>query len=102
MIGIVIVAHGGLADEYLRAMEHVVGKQPNTAAVSIGPDDCRDNKQTEVDRVIDSVDTGHGVVVVTDMFGGTLHVAVERAVMAARQYINCADSFQKCREFATG
>jgi len=137
MIGIVIVAHGGLADEYLKAMEHVVGKQPGTAAVSIGPDDCRDNKQTEVDRVIDSVDTGHGVVVVTDMFGGTpsnlalnacessdrkvlyganlpllvklaklrnkpLHVAVERAVMAARQYINCADSFQKCREFATG
>lgn len=71
MIGIVIVAHGGLAREYLAAMEHVVGKHPGTVAISIGPeDDCR-SKQAEIDAAVASVDQGQGVVVVTDMFGGT-------------------------------
>lgn len=71
MIGIVIVAHGGLAREYLAAMEHVVGKHPGTAAIAIGPDDDRQAKQAEIDDAVCAVDEGEGVVVVTDMFGGT-------------------------------
>ena len=71
MIGIVIVAHGGLAREYLAALEHVVGKHPGTAAVSIDADDDCGSKQAEVDAAVASVDDGEGVVVVTDMFGST-------------------------------
>lgn len=71
MIGIVIVAHGGLAQEYLSAVEHVVGKQSGVRAIAIGPDDNRDRKQAEICAAADSVDTGQGVVVVTDMFGGS-------------------------------
>ncbi len=71
MIGIVIVAHGGLAAEYLSALEHVVGKGPGTIAVAIGDTDNRATKQAEIDAAVASVDTGDGVVVVTDMFGGT-------------------------------
>ena len=71
MIGIVIVAHGGLAREYLAAMEHVVGKQGGTAAVSIDADDDCGSKQAEVDAAVAAVDDGQGVVVVTDMFGST-------------------------------
>ena len=71
MIGIVIVAHGGLAREYLSAVEHVVGKQTNMIAVAIEEDHDRGVKQTEICRAADSVDSGDGVVVVTDMFGGS-------------------------------
>lgn len=71
MIGIVIVAHGGLATEYLAAVEHVVGKQSGIMAVSILPDDDRATKQTEICDAADSVDLGEGVVIVTDMFGGS-------------------------------
>ncbi len=71
MIGIVIVAHGGLAREYLAAMEHVVGKRPGTRAISIGAEDNRAEKQAEINAAVDEVDDGSGVVVVTDMFGGT-------------------------------
>ena len=71
MIGIVIVAHGGLAREYLAAVEHVVGRQDGMRAVSIMPDDDRAAKQAEICDVADSVDVGHGVVIVTDMFGGS-------------------------------
>ncbi len=71
MIGIVIVAHGGLAREYLAAMEHVVGKHPGTVAVSIDVDDSCNSKQDEIDAAVRSVDRGDGVVVVTDMFGST-------------------------------
>lgn len=71
MIGIVIVAHGGLAREYLAAVEHVVGKQPGILAISIQADHDRQSKQTEICEAADSVDDGHGVVVVTDMFGGS-------------------------------
>ncbi len=52
-------------------MEHVVGKRPGTRAITIGPDDTRLSKQDDVDAAVDAVDTGDGVVVVTDMFGGT-------------------------------
>ncbi len=71
MIGIVIVAHGGLAEEYLSAVEHVVGNQSGIAAIAIEPDHDRDAKQTEICDAADRVDTGDGVVVVTDMFGGS-------------------------------
>ena len=71
MIGIVIVAHGGLAGEYLSAIEHVVGKQSGVAAISIEPDHDRDAKQSEICDAADRVDSGSGVVVVTDMFGGS-------------------------------
>jgi len=71
VIGIVIVAHGGLAREYLAAMEHVVGYKPGTIAVSIGAEDDRIMKQAEVNAAVDAVDAGRGVVVLTDMFGGT-------------------------------
>ena len=71
MIGIVIVAHGGLAREYLAAVEHVVGKQSGMHAIPIEPDHDRDAKQAEICAAADSVDTGDGVVIVTDMFGGS-------------------------------
>ena len=71
MIGIVIVAHGGLAREYLAAVEHVVGKQPGVVAISMDDDHDRDVKQREICDAADSVDTGDGVVVVTDMFGSS-------------------------------
>ncbi len=71
MIGIVIVAHGGLAQEYLAAMEHVVGSLEGVAAISIAPDDDRRAQEAEICRAADAVDTGRGVVVVTDMFGGS-------------------------------
>lgn len=71
MIGIVIVAHGGLAQEYLAAVEHVVGKQTGIRAISIEPDHDRGLKQAEICAAADGVDTGEGVVVVTDMFGGS-------------------------------
>ncbi len=66
-----IVAHGGLAAEYLSAVEHVVGKQSGMVAIPIEPDHDRNRKQAEICAAADSVDTGEGVVVVTDMFGGS-------------------------------
>lgn len=71
MIGIVIVAHGGLAREYLAAVEHVVGKQVGIRAIAIEYDHNRARKQAEICAAADEVDTGDGVVVVTDMFGGS-------------------------------
>jgi len=71
VIGIVIVAHGGLAREYLAAVEHVVGVQNGMAAVAIGPEDDRDAKQAEICKAADDVDVGNGVVICTDIFGGS-------------------------------
>ena len=71
MIGIVIVAHGGLAREYLAAMQHVVGKQPGMLAISIEPDHDRAKMQAAICEAADSVDTGSGVIIVTDLFGGS-------------------------------
>lgn len=71
MIGIVIVAHGGLAREYLAAVEHVVGPQVAMRAISIEDDHDRSAKQAEICQAADAVDMGAGVVVVTDMFGGS-------------------------------
>jgi mannose PTS system EIIA component len=71
VIGIVIVAHGGLAREYLAAVEHVVGHQPGIRAIAIEYDHDRGAKQAEIAAAANDVDTGFGVVVVTDMFGGS-------------------------------
>ncbi len=71
MIGIVIVAHGGLAREYLSAVEHVVGKQDGVRAIAIEDDHDRVAKQAEICDAANAVDTGQGVVLVTDMFGGS-------------------------------
>lgn len=71
MIGIVIVAHGGLAREYLAAIEHVVGAQSGMRAVSIEASHDREAKQNEICAAADAVDRGDGVVVVTDLFGGS-------------------------------
>lgn len=71
MIGIVIVAHGGLARELQNAVEHVVGRQPGMLAISIGAEDDRTRRQREICDAADAVDAGDGVVVVTDMYGGS-------------------------------
>ena len=71
MIGIVIVAHGGLAREYLAAVEHVVGRQDGIRTIAIMPECDRPAKKAEICRAADEVDEGAGVVVVTDMFGGS-------------------------------
>ncbi len=71
MIGLVLVTHGRLADELRSAMEHVVGTQRNVATVCIGPNDDIESRRAEVLRRIEEVDTGDGVVLLTDMFGGT-------------------------------
>ncbi|MGZ9812119.1 PTS sugar transporter subunit IIA [Pseudoroseicyclus sp. H15] len=124
MIGIVIVAHGGLAREYLGAVEHVVGHQDGVKAISIGPDDDRSAKEAEICEAANAVDSGEGVVLVTDMFGGspsnlslracglagrrilyganlpmliklarsrhlTVSEATDRALAAARKYMDC-------------
>jgi mannose PTS system EIIA component len=71
VIGIVIVAHGGLAREYLAAVEHVVGPVSGVRAIAIEDDHDRKGKQAEICAAADAVDQGSGVVVVTDMFGGS-------------------------------
>jgi PTS system mannose-specific IIA component len=71
VIGIVIVAHGGLAAELKRATEHVVGSQAAMVAISIGPEDDRAARTAEICDAADAVDDGDGVVVVTDMYGGS-------------------------------
>jgi PTS system mannose-specific IIA component len=71
MIGLVLVTHGHLAEELRLAMEHVVGPQRGVETVCIGPDDNMEERRRDIQRSIDRVDTGDGVVLLTDMFGGT-------------------------------
>ncbi len=71
MIGLVIVTHGRLAVELRSAMEHVVGRQANVVTVSIGADDDSDRRRSEIHAAVEQVDDGDGVVMMTDMFGGT-------------------------------
>ena len=71
MIGLVIVSHGRLANEFLAALEHVVGPQRNVATISIGPDDDMEQRRQDILDATAAVDTGEGVIVLTDMFGGT-------------------------------
>jgi PTS system mannose-specific IIA component len=71
MIGIVLVAHGRLAPEFLAALEHVVGPQKQIASVSIGPDDDMERRRADILEAVRQSDSGEGVVLLTDMFGGT-------------------------------
>ena len=71
MIGIVIIAHGGLAVEYKSALEHIVGIQKNLVAIGIGENHDRKLKTREIFDCVSEVDSGSGVILVTDMFGGT-------------------------------
>lgn len=71
MIGIVLVTHGRLADELRSALEHVVGTQSQIEAIAIGPDDDITQRREQIIKSVHDVDTGEGVVVLTDMFGGT-------------------------------
>jgi PTS system mannose-specific IIA component len=71
MIGMVLVTHGRLAAEFIAALEHVVGPQRNVAAVCIGPEDDMELRRKEILDSVARVDDGDGVVVLTDMFGGT-------------------------------
>ena len=71
MIGIVIVTHGRLAVELLSAVQHIVGPQTHVKTVCIGPNDDIEERRNEIAAAIKAVDLGKGVVLVTDMFGGT-------------------------------
>ena len=71
MIGMVLVTHGALAEEFRAALEHVVGAQENLATICIGPDDDMEKRREDIVDAIVKVDTGHGVALLTDMFGGT-------------------------------
>ena len=71
MIGLVLVTHGNLADEFVAAMQHVVGKQEQIATVCIGPEDDMEMRRDEILKKVEDVNDGSGVVVLTDMFGGT-------------------------------
>lgn len=71
VIGLVLVTHGNLALEFRSALEHVVGPQAQLELVAIQPDDNVDNRRHDILAAVSSVDTGDGVIVVTDMFGGT-------------------------------
>jgi PTS system mannose-specific IIA component len=71
MLGVVLVTHGRLAYEFISAMEHVVGPQTHLRAVCIGPDDDMERRRREIAAAVQAVDLGEGVVICTDMFGGT-------------------------------
>lgn len=71
MIGLVLVTHGKLAQEFVAAMEHVVGPQKNVRSVCIGPDDDMEQRRQEIIESVAKVDKGKGVAILTDMFGGT-------------------------------
>jgi PTS system mannose-specific IIA component len=71
MIGMVLVTHGRLAIEFLAALEHVVGRQKQIQTITIGPEDDMDMRRGEIIAAVQEVDSGDGVVVLTDMFGGT-------------------------------
>ncbi len=71
MIGLVVVSHGRLAEEFLSAAEHVVGPQEAIKAVSIGPDDDMEKRRQDILVAAKEVNSGDGVIILTDMFGGT-------------------------------
>jgi PTS system mannose-specific IIA component len=71
MIGMVLVTHGNLAEEFVSAMEHVVGHQEAIATICIGPNDNMETRRAEIAKAIKTVDAGEGTIVLTDLFGGT-------------------------------
>jgi mannose PTS system EIIA component len=71
MIGLVLVTHGQLASEFIRAMEHVVGPQQQIEAICIGPEDDMEARRNDIADALARVDDGSGVIILTDLFGGT-------------------------------
>ena len=71
MIGLVLVTHGRLAAEFITAMEHVVGPQEAIEAICIGPDDDMESRRKDIAQAIARADQGKGVIILTDLFGGT-------------------------------
>jgi PTS system mannose-specific IIA component len=71
MIGLVLVTHGRLASEFIVAMEHVVGPQQQIAGICIGPEDDMEERRSQIADAIRVVDKGDGVIILTDLFGGT-------------------------------
>ena len=71
MIGLVLVTHGQLASEFIRAMEHVVGPQAQIEAICIGPEDDMEARRNDIAEALGRVDDGSGVIILTDLFGGT-------------------------------
>ena len=71
MIGMVLVTHGNLADEFVAACVHVVGPQDNVQTVCIGPDDDMEQRRSDILKAVSDVNDGDGVIVLTDLFGGT-------------------------------
>lgn len=71
MIGLVLVTHGRLAVEFRVAMEHVVGPQSDIETICIGPDDDIETRRAEIAAAVARVDSGNGVILLTDLFGGT-------------------------------
>lgn len=103
MIGIVIVAHGGLAREYLAAVEHVVGKQEAIVAVGASANCDRAQKEEEICQIADSVDQGHGVVIVVDIYGSSpSNLSRKACACANRKFVHGANlpmliKLAKCR-----
>lgn len=71
MIGLILVTHGRLADQFVEAMEHVVGQQASIVTVCIGPNDDMEQRRSEIADAITAVNAGEGVIILTDLFGGT-------------------------------
>ena len=71
MIGLILVTHGHLADEMVAALEHVVGPQSGVGTICIGPDDDMERRRKDIIECVVRVDSGSGVILLTDMFGGT-------------------------------
>ena len=71
MIGLILVTHGKLAEEFIAAMTHVVGQQDAVRAISIGPEDDMERRRADIGAAVKAVDNGAGVIILTDLFGGT-------------------------------
>ncbi|MEL7188399.1 MAG: PTS sugar transporter subunit IIA [Pseudomonadota bacterium] len=71
MIGLILVTHGQLAEQFVEAMEHVVGAQNAIATICIGPNDDMEERRADIAKAIEAVDDGAGVIILTDLFGGT-------------------------------
>jgi len=85
MIGLVLVTHGRLAAEFVTAMEHVVGPQEAIEAICIGPDDDMESRRGDIAKAIAKVDRGQGVIILTDLFGGTpSNLAISTAAATER------------------
>ena len=74
MIGMILVTHGRLAEHFIDAMEHVVGKQEGVATICIGPNDDMEQRRADIADAIKQVDTGAGAIILTDLFGGGIGI----------------------------